>query len=104
MLLTTISLGAFVHSQYQATEMLVFVLAYKEFRPKEYERARDGEWLDDIPDDNIHSIDAVRYAMMDEVLRWLRRERSSRQTEEMQGRTCPAEALSGCRSAILKLN
>ncbi len=30
---------------------------------------RDGTWLDDIPDGNDHSIDAVRYAMMDDVLR-----------------------------------
>lgn len=26
-------------------------------------------WLDEIPDGNDHSIDAVRYAMMDDVLR-----------------------------------
>ena len=30
---------------------------------------RDGTWVDDIPDGNDHSIDAVRYAMMDDVLR-----------------------------------
>ena len=42
-------------------------LAYEEFRLKEYDR--DGTWLDDIPDGNDHSIDAVRYAMMDDVLR-----------------------------------
>lgn len=28
-----------------------------------------GTWIDDIPDGNDHSIDAVRYAMMDDVLR-----------------------------------
>ena len=44
-------------------------LAYEEFRLKEYGRDRDGTWLDDIPDGNDHSIDAVRYAMMDDVLR-----------------------------------
>ena len=44
-------------------------LAYEEFRLKEYDRDRDGTWLDDIPDGNDHSIDAVRYAMMDDVLR-----------------------------------
>ena len=44
-------------------------LAYEEFRLKEYERDRDGTWLDEIPDGNDHSIDAVRYAMMDDVLR-----------------------------------
>lgn len=30
---------------------------------------RDGTWVDEIPDGNDHSIDAVRYAMMDDVLR-----------------------------------
>ena len=44
-------------------------LAYEELRLKEYDRDRDGTWLDDIPDGNDHSIDAVRYAMMDDVLR-----------------------------------
>ena len=44
-------------------------LVYEEFRLKEYDRDRDGTWLDDIPDGNDHSIDAVRYAMMDDVLR-----------------------------------
>ena len=44
-------------------------LAYEEFRLKEYDRDRDGTWIDDIPDGNDHSIDAVRYAMMDDVLR-----------------------------------
>ena len=44
-------------------------LAYEEFRLKEFERDRDGTWADDIPDGNDHSIDAVRYAMMDDVLR-----------------------------------
>ena len=44
-------------------------LAYEEFRLKEFERDRDGTWADDIPDGNDHSIDAVRYAMMEDVLR-----------------------------------
>ena len=44
-------------------------LAYEEFRLKEYARDRDGTWVDEIPDGNDHSIDAVRYAMMDDVLR-----------------------------------
>lgn len=44
-------------------------LAYEEFRLKEFERDRDGAWVDEIPDGNDHSIDAVRYAVMDDVLR-----------------------------------
>lgn len=44
-------------------------LAYEEFRLKEYMRERDGTWVDEIPDGNDHSIDAVRYAMMGDVLR-----------------------------------
>lgn len=44
-------------------------LAYEEFRLKEFERDRDGSWVDEIPDGNDHSIDAVRYAMMDDVLK-----------------------------------
>lgn len=44
-------------------------LTYAEFTCKEYLRDRDGTWIDDIPDGNDHSIDAVRYAMMDDVLR-----------------------------------
>ena len=44
-------------------------LADEEFRLKEFERDRDGTWMDEIPDGNDHSIDAVRYAMMDDVLR-----------------------------------
>lgn len=44
-------------------------LAYEEFRLKEFERDRDGSWVDEIPDGNDHSIDAVRYAVMDDVLR-----------------------------------
>ena len=44
-------------------------LAYEEFRLKEYLRDKDGAWVDEIPDGNDHSIDAVRYAVMDDVLR-----------------------------------
>lgn len=44
-------------------------LAYEEFRLKEFERDRDGSWVYEIPDGNDHSIDAVRYAVMDDVLR-----------------------------------
>lgn len=44
-------------------------LAYEEFRLKEFERDRDGTWVDEIRDGNDHSIDAVRYAVMDNVLR-----------------------------------
>ena len=40
-----------------------------EFTLKEFERDREGNWIDEIPDGNDHSIDAVRYAMMDDVLR-----------------------------------
>lgn len=32
-------------------------------------RDRDSTWLDEIPDGNDHGIDAVRYAMMGDVLR-----------------------------------
>ena len=42
---------------------------YEEFVTKEYERDRDGTWLDIIPDGFDHSIDAVRYALMDDILR-----------------------------------
>lgn len=36
---------------------------------KECERDKDGTWVDDIPSGNDHSIDAVRYAVMNDVLR-----------------------------------
>ncbi|VEG98849.1 Uncharacterised protein [Slackia heliotrinireducens] len=42
---------------------------YEEFTLKEYLRESDGTWVDEIPDGNDHSIDAVRYAVMDDVLR-----------------------------------
>lgn len=44
-------------------------LASEKFRLKEFERDRDGTWVDEIPDGNDHSNDAVRYTMMDDVLR-----------------------------------
>lgn len=44
-------------------------LTFAEFTLKEYMRDRDGNWIDEIPDGNDHSIDAVRYAMMEDVLR-----------------------------------
>ena len=44
-------------------------LAYEEFRLKEVERDRDGTCVDEIPDGNDHPIDAVRYAVMDDVPR-----------------------------------
>lgn len=43
--------------------------AFEEFRLKEFERNKAGEWVDEIPDGNDHSIDAVRYMMMSDVLR-----------------------------------
>ena len=36
---------------------------------KECVRDRDGNWMDDIPDGNGRPIDAVHYAVMDDVLR-----------------------------------
>ena len=44
-------------------------LTFEEFVLKEYERDKDGCWIDEVPDGMDHSIDAVRYAMMDDVLR-----------------------------------
>ena len=44
-------------------------LTFAEFTLKEYMRDRDGSWIDEIPDGNDHSIDAVRYAMMDDIIR-----------------------------------
>ena len=44
-------------------------LTFTEFSLKEFERDREGNWIDEIPDGNDHSIDAVRYAMMDDALR-----------------------------------
>ena len=44
-------------------------LTFAEFSLKEYMRDREGNWIDEIPDGNDHSIDAIRYAMMDDILR-----------------------------------
>ena len=44
-------------------------LTFNEFTLKEFERDKEERWIDDIPDGNDHSIDAVRYALMDDVLR-----------------------------------
>ena len=44
-------------------------LTFSEFTLKEFEKDKEGNWIDEIPDGNDHSIDAVRYAMMDDVLR-----------------------------------
>ena len=44
-------------------------LTFTEFTLKEFERDKEGNWIDDIPDGNDHSIDAVRYAMLDDILR-----------------------------------
>lgn len=43
--------------------------AWEEFRLCEYAKDRAGEWVDDVPDGNDHSIDAVRYAMMRDIRR-----------------------------------
>lgn len=43
--------------------------AHEKSRLKEYDCARDGTWLDGIPDGNDHSSDAMRYAMMGDTLR-----------------------------------
>ena len=36
---------------------------YKEFTQYEYEQDRDGNFISQYPDENNHSIDAVRYAL-----------------------------------------
>lgn len=41
----------------------------KEFQLKEYAKDKDGNWINSIPDGNDHAIDAVRYMMMQDVLR-----------------------------------
>lgn len=48
-------------------EHCTFTLA--EFSEKEYLCDRDGAWLDEIPDGDDHSIDAVRYATTEDMLR-----------------------------------
>ena len=44
-------------------------LTFAEFTLKEFEKDKEGNWIDEIPDGNDHSIDAVRYAMLDDILR-----------------------------------
>lgn len=44
-------------------------LTYREFALCEYAKDREGNWVDDFNDGNDHSIDAVRYAMMRDILR-----------------------------------
>ncbi len=44
-------------------------LTYEEFTLCEYAKDKDGNWIDDFNDGNDHSIDAVRYAMMNEVIK-----------------------------------
>ena len=44
-------------------------LTLAEFSLKEYMRDCDGSWIGEIPDGNYHSIDAIRYAMMDDISR-----------------------------------
>ena len=46
-----------------------YPLTFSEFSLKEFERDKEGNWTDKIPDGNDYSIDAVRYAMMTDVLR-----------------------------------
>ena len=43
--------------------------ALKEFRLKEFAKNKNDEWINQIPDGNDHAIDAVRYAMMDDIIR-----------------------------------
>ena len=44
-------------------------LTFEEFALCEFDKDKDGNWIDDFPDGHDHSIDAVRYAVMPEVLR-----------------------------------
>ena len=50
-------------------EKFVVKMSREEFTLKEYMREPDGTWVDEIPDGNDHSIDDVRYAMLDDCLR-----------------------------------
>ena len=43
--------------------------ALKEFRLKEFAKDKNDQWINEIPDGNDHAIDAVRYAMMNDVIR-----------------------------------
>lgn len=44
-------------------------LTFEEFSLCEFDKDKDGNWINDYPDGHDHSIDAVRYAMMAEVAR-----------------------------------
>lgn len=44
-------------------------LTYEELMLKEYAKDKDGRWVDEIPDGDDHSIDAIRYAVMRDVQR-----------------------------------
>ena len=44
-------------------------LTFEEFALCEFDKDKDGNWIDDFPDGHDHSIDAVRYAVMREVMR-----------------------------------
>ncbi len=44
-------------------------LTYEEFALCEYMKDKNDEWIEDFNDGNDHSIDAVRYAMMNEAIR-----------------------------------
>jgi PBSX family phage terminase large subunit len=52
-------------------------LTWREFSLCEYAKDRDGNYIDDFPDGNDHSIDAVRYSVMEEVRRGVYGERRS---------------------------
>lgn len=41
----------------------------KEFESYEYLRDKDGNFISGYPDENNHFIDAVRYALNDEIMR-----------------------------------
>ena len=43
--------------------------AFEEFSLCEYAKDRDGNWVDDFTDGNDHAIDAVRYAMMEDIIK-----------------------------------
>lgn len=44
-------------------------LTFEEFALCEFDKDKDGNWIDDFPDGHDHSIDAVRYAVMPLVMR-----------------------------------
>lgn len=44
-------------------------LTFEEFKLCEYAKDRDGNWVEDFNDGHDHSIDAVRYAVMRDVIR-----------------------------------